>query len=143
MFAGGAAAWRGSPIRTSVALRSVLPWRGRWRWDDAAREVVGLAEPVLPATVVAAHLSACAAELPSGLPLAELPETVAHLVAGQRHIATALAGLATRLATGPMSADRAALVEVLRAAAAASGHAADALDAGEQLFENVANEKRF
>jgi hypothetical protein len=103
-----------------------------------------LAESALPATVVTAHLSACAEALAGAeLPVAEMTEAVDHLVAGQQHIATALAGLAGRLARGPVTEDRAALVEVLRAAAAASSHAAEALAAGGQLFESVANETAF
>ncbi|MFC4855513.1 hypothetical protein [Actinophytocola glycyrrhizae] len=107
-------------------------------------EVVGLAEPALPATVVTAHLATCARAIAEAeTPVADLPETAGHLVGAQRDISAALDGLATRLARGPLTADRAALVEVLRAAAAASEHAADALDAGGQLFESVANETRF
>ena len=107
-------------------------------------EVVDVAEPMLPATVVTAHLATCARALADAQPaVADLPETADHLVTAQRDVAAALNRLATRLARGPLSEDRAALVEVLRAAAAASGHAADALDAGGQLFEIVANETRF
>jgi len=108
--------------------------------------VVGLAESeaLLPATVVTAHLAACAAALADAdLPVADLAETLDRLVAGQRHISAALAAVSGRLARGPVTEERAALVEVLRAAAAASGHAADALAAGEQLFEIVADESRF
>lgn len=109
--------------------------------------MVGLAESAespLPATVVTAHLSACAAALADAdLPVADLTEAVDHLVAGQRHISAALGTLAGRLSRGPVTEDRAALVEVLRAAAAASRHAADALAAGEQLFEIVADETHF
>ena len=107
-------------------------------------EVVGVAQPELPATVVTAHLATCARALADAEPaVADLPETADHLVTAQRDVAASLNRLATRLARGPLSEDRAALVEVLRAAAAASGHAADALDAGGQLFEIVANETRF
>jgi hypothetical protein len=108
------------------------------------REVVGLAEPALPATVVTAHLATCASALAdASLPVADMAEAVGHLVAGQEHIADVLAGLAARLGRGPVSEDRAALVEVLRAASAASQHAADALAAGGHLFETVANETSF
>ncbi|TDV53855.1 hypothetical protein [Actinophytocola oryzae] len=108
------------------------------------REVVELAEPELPASVVTAHLASCAGELArSGLPVSDMPVSVEHLVAGQRHVAVALEGLARRLALGPVTEDRAALVEVLRAAAEASSHAADALGAGGHLFESVANETAF
>ena len=103
-----------------------------------------MAEPALPATVVTAHLSACAEALArANLPVADMAEAVDHLVAGQQHIALALSGLAARLTRGPVTEDRAALVEVLRAAAAASSHAAEALEAGGQLFETVANETSF
>jgi hypothetical protein len=106
--------------------------------------VVGLSEAALPATVVTAHLAACTEALAhADLPLADMAETADQLVAGQRHIAAALAGFADRLARGPLSEDAAALVEILRAAAAASEHAAEALDAGGQLFESVANETAF
>lgn len=108
------------------------------------REVVGLAESALPATVVTAHLAVCAESLAGAeLPVADMAEAVGHLVAGQQSIAVVLAGLAARLSRGPVSEERAALVEVLRAAAAASSHAAEALDAGGQLFESVANETAF
>jgi hypothetical protein len=106
--------------------------------------VVGLAETSLPATVVTAHLATCAESLANAnLPVVDMAEAVEHLIAGQQHIALALSGLATRLARGPVTEDRAALVEVLRAAAAASSHAAEALEAGGQLFETVANETSF
>lgn len=107
-------------------------------------EVVGLAEPALPATVVTAHLATCARALAEAGPaVPDLPETADHLIAAQRDISAALAHVAARLTRGPLSAERAAIVEVLRAAAAASEHAADALDAGGQLFESVAKETRF
>jgi hypothetical protein len=106
--------------------------------------VVGLSGSALPTTVVLAHLAACAESLACAeVPISDMAEAADQLVAGQRHIATALAGLAGRLARGPVTEDRAALVEILRAAAAASEHAADALDAGVQLFESVANETAF
>ncbi len=100
--------------------------------------------PALPATVVTGHLASCASALAAAdVPVGDLPEVADELVAGQRDIAAALERLAGRLNRGPLSEDRAALVEVLRAAARASCHAADALDAGGQLFESVANETRF
>ena len=103
-----------------------------------------MTEPTLPATVVTAHLASCAEALAGAeLPIVDMTEAVDHLVAGQRHIAVSLAGLAGRLARGPVSEDRAALVEVLRAAAEASSHAAEALAAGGHLFESVANETTF
>jgi hypothetical protein len=108
------------------------------------REVVGLAESALPATVVTAHLATCAESLAAAeLPVADMAEAVGHLVVGQEHISDALADLAGRLARGPLSVERAALVEVLRAAAAATSHAAEALAAGGHLFESVANETSF
>jgi hypothetical protein len=106
--------------------------------------VVGLADAALPATVVTAHLAACAETLAGAeLPVADMAEAVDDIVAGQQHIAAALRTLAHRLARGPVTEERAALVEVLHAAAAASGHAAEALAAGGQLFESVANETTF
>lgn len=103
-----------------------------------------MAEPTLPTTVVTTHLASCAAELADvSLPVADMVDAASHLVAGQRDIAVALERLATRLAHGPVTEDRAALVEVLRAAAAASSHAAEALEAGGHLFETVANETAF
>jgi hypothetical protein len=106
--------------------------------------VVGLADTTLPATVVTAHLAACAETLAGAeLPVADMAEAVDDIVTGQQHIATALQSLAGRLARGPVTEERAALVEVLRAAAAASSHAAEALAAGGQLFESVANETSF
>ena len=103
-----------------------------------------MSESALPATVVTAHLASCAEALAGAeLPVADMTEAVEQLVAGQQHIAAALAGLAGRLARGPVTENRAALVEVLRAAAAASSHAAEALAAGGQLFESVANETAF
>lgn len=95
-------------------------------------------EVVLPATVLTAHLESCAAELAADpLPPDDLARVVGQLVAGQRHIAATLSRLAGRLdAVDAVAAvDRAALAEVLRAAARATGHAADALAEGEHLFE--------
>ena len=54
------------------------------------REVVGLAESALPATVVTAHLAACAESLAGAeLPVVDMAEAVGHLVAGQQSIAAA------------------------------------------------------
>lgn len=101
-------------------------------------------QPSLPATVVTGHLAACAEALATaGLPVADLAAAADDLVAGQRHLGVALDALAARLTRGPLSSERAAAVAVLRAAAEASRHAADALSAGEQLFEKVANETAF
>jgi citrate lyase gamma subunit len=92
-------------------------------------------ELILPATVLASHLEFCAAELAAD-PAApdDLAQVVGQLVAGQRHIAATLARLAVRLDSVPV-ADRAALAEVLRASARATGHAADALAESEHMFE--------
>src|ERR1700759_3625577 len=103
--------------------------------------------PVLPATVAAAHLTACAGELagdtaagrsgaaPQVGDLADLTAVVDQLVAGQRYIAAALARLGSHVTDRhrdgalPMveSADVAALTEGLAAAPTATGHAAGAL----------------
>ena len=92
-------------------------------------------ELVLPATVLTSHLESCAAELAADpSPPDDLAEVVGRLVSGQRHIAATLDRLAGQLDAAPV-ADRAALAEVLRAAARASGHAADALAEGERMFE--------
>lgn len=92
-------------------------------------------ELVLPATVVTTHLESCAVELAADSePPDDLAEVLARLVSGQRHIAVALARIARQLDDAPV-ADRVALAEILRAAARASGHAADALAEGEHLFE--------
>ncbi|WP_020671249.1 hypothetical protein [Amycolatopsis nigrescens] len=105
----------------------------------------------LPATVVASHLQACAAELATGMDpvnaagvgsATELAEVVRHLLDGQRHISNALAGLAGRLhdqhESGALAAvpaiDLDVLTEVLHAAANAVGYSADALaEAGPSL----------
>ncbi|HEX2130667.1 MAG TPA: hypothetical protein VHH15_03840 [Actinophytocola sp.] len=84
----------------------------------------------LPASVLAAHLESCAAELAVSLPSLppeDLERVLAQLVSGQRHLAAALSGLAA-FQTGPLG-------EVLAAAARAAGHAADALAEGEHLFD--------
>jgi hypothetical protein len=92
-------------------------------------------ELVLPATVLTTHLESCAAELAAdSAPPDDLAEVLARLVSGQRHIAATLARIAEQLDDAPVS-DRATLAEVLRAAARASGHAANALAEGEHLFE--------
>jgi hypothetical protein len=92
-------------------------------------------ELILPATVLTAHLESCAAELAADPdPPDDLAQVVGQLVSGQRLIAATLARLAGQL-DGVPAVDRAALAEVLRAAARASGHAADALAEGEHLFE--------
>lgn len=93
--------------------------------------------PVLPGTVAAAHLAACAAGLAADTSpdrisgcvgdLAELAEMTEQLVNGQRQLARTLDQLATHLRQRPRSMQLTALVEVLRAAGEATGHAADAL----------------
>ncbi len=93
--------------------------------------------PVLPGTVAAAHLAACAAGLAADTApdrisgcvgdLAELAELTEHLVNGQRHLVRTLDQLARHLGQRPGSMQLTALVEVLRAAGEATGHAADAL----------------
>ncbi|GAB3501439.1 hypothetical protein GCM10027521_55150 [Amycolatopsis cihanbeyliensis] len=97
----------------------------------------------LPATVVAAHLEACAAELAAGTAgrrpgpsvgsVADLAEVLRLLVAGQRHLSGALEHLAERVRDGDDSRppEQDALAAVLRAAAEAAGYSADALAEGE------------
>lgn len=92
-------------------------------------------ELILPATVLTTHLESCAAELAADPePPDDLARVVGQLVSGQRLIAATLARLAGQL-DGVPAVDRAALAEVLRAAARASGHAADALAECEHMFE--------
>jgi hypothetical protein len=106
---------------------------------------------MLPATVASAHLSTCAAELAAGrdgpriTDLADLMAVVEDLVAGQQHVAIALARLADHLADrrrrGGLaqvgSPDLAALAEVLGAAATATGHAAGALAESRPVLDIV------
>lgn len=102
--------------------------------------------PILPATVAAEHLRACAAELAgdAGIGgLADVGVIVPALAHAQRDISVALAAIAehTRLvgaADGVGSDELAALVDVLRAASAAAGHTADALAETLPLLENPA-----
>jgi prophage DNA circulation protein len=109
-----------------------------------AREVVGVAEPALPVAVATAHLAACASAFAGAeLPVSDMAEAADDIVASQRDIAAGLNRLAGRLERGPLTKDRAALVEILRAAAVASSCAAEALAAGGQLFESVADETHF
>jgi hypothetical protein len=109
------------------------------------------APSMLPATVASAHLSTCAAELAAGRDgpqvsdVADLMAMVEDLVAGQQHIALALARLADHLADrrrqGALarvwSPDLVALSEVLGAAAAATGHAAGALAESRPVLDIV------
>lgn len=102
-----------------------------------------MTERVLPATVVASHLQACAAELAAGpVPLGELAEVLDHLVTGQRQLSLALERLAGGLDTA-RGIEEASLSEVLLAAASASGHAADALAASEHLVEKIIDDTHF
>ncbi|GAA4530851.1 hypothetical protein [Amycolatopsis samaneae] len=104
----------------------------------------------LPPTVVAGHLRGCAEELAESLraggvtaTAAELAEVVAQLVAGQRALAGALAGLGDRLgenadalvAAPPVDVE--VVTEVLHAAATAVGCSADALGEAVPSFECV------
>jgi hypothetical protein len=107
-------------------------------------------EPILPATVVAAHLATCAEELSRDTAanpgsVGELAEVMRSLVAGQHYISAALGGLAEELgrrqssgalATVP-APDLAVLTEVLRAASGAVGHSADALVEGQAALDVV------
>ena len=101
------------------------------------------AVPTLPATVVAAHLKACATELavgrgaPNVSDLADLTAVVEDLVAGQQQIAIALAHLADQLTARQRGTDLSALAEVLTAAATATGHAADALAESRPVLDIV------
>lgn len=106
-------------------------------------------EPVvLPVTVAASHLRACAEALAQapGTELGELADVVGNVVGGQRHLAEALEGLARRVRAGGAepalaavpTADLAALAEVLHAAATAFGCSADALTESEHLVETIA-----
>ncbi|HVV20363.1 MAG TPA: hypothetical protein VHF06_13075 [Pseudonocardiaceae bacterium] len=106
-------------------------------------------EYALPATVAAAHLTASAAELAKDAAavgdLADLTAVMDQLVAGQQHIAVALGKLADHIAgrhrDGSLAAvdapEIAALTEVLAAAAAASGHAAGALEQSRPVLDIV------
>ncbi|HEY3748208.1 MAG TPA: hypothetical protein VGL80_03335 [Pseudonocardiaceae bacterium] len=125
--------------------------------DDEPTASPDHALPALPATVAAAHLTACAAELagdtvagragadPEIGDLADLTAVVDQLVAGQRYVATALARLAGHITDrhrdGALAAvdspDIAALTEVLAAAATATGHAAGALAQSRPVLDIV------
>ncbi len=100
---------------------------------------------VLPGSVVAAHLHASAAGLADGTATparaaacvgtaGELAQTVDHLVSGQRQIATALTRLAGYVRGRGLDST---LVEVLLAAAEASGYAAEALGESRPLLQVV------
>jgi hypothetical protein len=103
---------------------------------------------VLPVTVAASHLRACAAELENSetAGLGELATVLHDVVAAQRHLSTALAALAGRVADGRAaklaavpSPELTALTEILQAAASAFGYSADALTEGEPLAGLVAD----
>lgn len=97
---------------------------------------------VLPTTVAASHLRACAAELDGAkeVELGDLATVIADLVTGQRLLSSALTRLAERvedgqpgvLAAAP-SPEVGALAQVLQAAAAAFGYSADALAESESF----------
>lgn len=106
--------------------------------------------PPLPATVAAAHFTASAAELagPDGAQigdLADLTAVIDQLVAGQRHVAAALARLSNQIAqqhrrgalTMAEARDIAALADVLAAASTATGHAAGALAQSRPVLDIV------
>lgn len=108
---------------------------GRELFGDENPTEAGL--PVLPSTVAAAHLAACAAELAAATStaqvrervgsLAEVEELLAGLLAGQRQVAVTLGQLADHVAGRTPDLPSTALAEVLRAASVAAGHAAGAL----------------
>lgn len=117
---------------------------------DDERAAPDHALPTLPATVIATHFAASAAELAHGDTshigdLADLANVVEQLVTGQRHVAAALAKLSDHLAqrqaggalAAAQGADVAALADVLAAAAAASGHAAGALSQSGPVLDIV------
>jgi hypothetical protein len=102
---------------------------------------------VLPVTVTASHLRACAAELENAevTELGELTEVIHAVVTAQRHLSGAFAGFAERVHDGHRgvlaavpSPQLAALVEVLHAAASAFGYSADALVESEPLARFIA-----
>ncbi|KAA9151423.1 hypothetical protein FPZ12_038960 [Amycolatopsis acidicola] len=102
---------------------------------------------VLPLTVAASHLRACAAELDGaeGTELGDLAAVIGDLVAGQRLLSSALSKLADRvdaggegvLAAAPPSQVQ-AMTQVLHAASGAFGYSADALCESEPLAKILA-----
>ncbi|HVV13740.1 hypothetical protein [Amycolatopsis sp.] len=102
---------------------------------------------VLPITVAASHLRACAAELDGaqGTELGDLTAVIGDLVAGQRMLSSALNRLAEQvdagqegvLAAAPPSQVQ-AMAQVLHAAAGAFGYSADALCESEPLARVLA-----
>jgi hypothetical protein len=106
-----------------------------------------MAEPgmsVLPGSVVASHLEASGVSLvhatrPDRVDASvgtagELSAIVTQLVAGQRHVAAALAQLSGYVRDRRLDGD---LAEVLLSAAEASGHSADALAEAGPLLQLV------
>lgn len=103
---------------------------------------------VLPVTVAASHLRACAAELENSdtAGLGELTTVIREVVAAQRHLSAALGGLAGRVADGRGAAlagvpapELTALTDILQAAANAFGYSADALTESEPLARFLAD----
>ncbi|GHF62961.1 hypothetical protein FHX82_002996 [Amycolatopsis bartoniae] len=103
---------------------------------------------VLPSTVAASHLRACAAELDGAqeVELGELAKVITDLVTGQRLLSSALTRLAERVEDGQAgvlaaapSPEVGALAQVLQAAAGAFGYSADAL-AESEPFAQIAAE---
>ncbi|TNC22510.1 hypothetical protein [Amycolatopsis alkalitolerans] len=103
---------------------------------------------VLPITVAASHLRACAAELDAAgeMSVGELGVVLADLVTGQRLLSSALTRLAERVEDGQAgvlaaapSPEVGALAQVLQAAAGAFGYSADALSESEP-FARIAAE---
>ncbi|TWE23230.1 hypothetical protein [Prauserella muralis] len=103
---------------------------------------------VLPVTVTASHLRACAGELAGAgrVELGELTTMLEQVVAGQRLLAGALGSLAARVSEGhhsgalaaAPSADVEALADVLHAAADAFGCSAEALGESAPLATEIA-----
>jgi hypothetical protein len=106
--------------------------------------------PILPATVAATHLEACAAELAGEAAIGGLDDVLAIvpvLARAQRRLAVALGNLATHTDGGRPTGARdvgdsaalAALGEVLRAASDAADATADALGEALPLLESLAD----
>jgi hypothetical protein len=103
---------------------------------------------VLPVTVAASHLRACAAELENSdtAELGELTAVIHDVVGAQRHLSAALAALAGRVIDGRAAAlaavpspELTALAEILQAAGSAFGYSADALTESEPLARFLAD----
>ncbi|MBN6033393.1 hypothetical protein [Amycolatopsis sp. 195334CR] len=91
-------------------------------------------EPVLPGSIVAAHLEACAAELAGSAEVGtagELADVLEHLACGQRQLSLALTRLAGVVRGSQVDG---ALTEVLEAAATAAGYSADAIAESEPVL---------